>query len=406
MKPRCELSAREVTTLRDALKRRLGDTSVPTLPEVAVRIVQLVSDPNASLTDFANIIRTDQALTGRLLRTSNSAVYAQRQPVTDLRRAMVLLGLERIKAMALGFHLSQTALKDEGSFSSGRIWTRSLFRAWLAFRIAEEFDKSQSGEAFIIGLMLDAGVPMMPVLLGELHEEHVSVDDAPRKQYAKENQNLPFTHVDIASALTELWRFPEPLSKPICLRYTEPSHVSKKQTAGLLHAVSYYVGGLELDCLAEGGEPENPMARVAERIFGLDTSTMKKLMRDAATDFKGSRELFKDVLDETLTVERILSSANRELSSVVEDYVEESIEQERQANARRFDAEGMILEIEPGADRKVVVYIADESGNRLLSEEFSPREKSPRELRQILMLEDASDDLFEQVSAHIRQIAA
>jgi HD-like signal output (HDOD) protein len=80
---------------------RLGDSSVPTLPEVAVKVVQLVGNPHASLKDFVEVVQNDQALTARLLRTANSALYAQRQPVTQLQRAMVLLGLTIVAANQL-----------------------------------------------------------------------------------------------------------------------------------------------------------------------------------------------------------------------------------------------------------------------------------------------------------------
>lgn len=407
MKPRNELVAREVTDLQAALQKRLGDTSIPTLPEVAMKIVQLVGDPNASLTDFNNVIMTDQALTGRLLRTSNTASYAQRQPVTNLRRAMVLLGLERIKAMALGFHLGQTAPQDDGgSFSTAAIWTRSIFRAWLAFRLAESFDKSKSGEAFIVGLMLDAGIPMMPRLIGSRYHDTVSASWSPHKQFAAEGKALPFTHLDIISALVEMWRFPANLSQPICLRYTEPAPVNTKNPDTLMHAVAFFVGLLELDCFDENDEPSDVVARQAFRLFRMEPDDIKRLMRDAAEDFKGSKDLFADVLDESLSAERILSMANRELNQFVEETVEASIKDEAEAKIARFDADGLILEIEPSGDHKVIVYIADEMGKRLFSEKFTPREKSPTELRRILMLEDASDELFDQVSSHIKSIAA
>ena len=371
-----------------------------------MKVVQLVGDSSASLTEFNNVIKTDQALTGRLLRTSNSASFAQRQPVTDLRRAMVLLGLEHVKAMALGFHLGQTAAQGQGAFSSATIWTRSLFRAWLAFRIAEKFEKSKSGEAFIIGLMLDAGIPMMPELIGPRYEELIIPERSPRKRFIVEGKSLPFTHLDIISALTEMWRFPAGLARPICLRYTEPSPINKGNLDTLLHAISYFVGSLELDCIDEDAGPSDVAARHAYRLFRMTPQHVKRMMRVAAADFKGSRELFADVLDESLSAERILSMANRELNHFVEDAVELSIENEADAKIARFDADGLILEIEPSDDRKVIVFIADETGKRLFSEEFAPREKSPAELRRILMLEDSADELFERVASHIKSIAA
>jgi len=395
VKKRCELTAREVNVLHSALKRRMGDTSVPSLPEVAVRVVQLVGDPNSSLSDFANVIKTDQALTGRLLRTANSAYYAQRAPVTQLHRATVLLGIERVKAMALGFHLSQAALQDDSGFSTKRIWSRSLMRAWLAFRLAERFDRQRAGECFIIGLMLDAGLPLMGKLIGESYSSLVSPGDAPRSMYQREFENLPFTHVDVVAALAELWRFPPDLSRPLAMRFTAPGRINENQGESILQCVTHYVGLLKIDDLSGSGRC-TPMASLGVRILGIDPPEMKELFAQACADFKSSKDLFKDIIDETMSIDSILHDANHELSEVVEDLVEDAIRTEQANQFRRFEAGGLVLE----------VFIADGSGNRLLSEEITPAEKSSAELRQILMLDEAPDDVFEEVVGHIRQIAA
>ena len=103
VKRRQDMSARDVADLHDRLSRKLGDTSLPTLPEVALRIMDLVAREDATIDQFAEVIQSDQALTGRLLRLANSAHYAQAKPVTTLNRTMVLIGMDRLKAMALGF---------------------------------------------------------------------------------------------------------------------------------------------------------------------------------------------------------------------------------------------------------------------------------------------------------------
>ena len=76
------------------------------MPQVAARLLELAADPNAQIRDYVDAIKTDWALTGRVLRLANSAFYAQRQPVTRLDRALIVLGVERAKAICLGFYLS------------------------------------------------------------------------------------------------------------------------------------------------------------------------------------------------------------------------------------------------------------------------------------------------------------
>ena len=166
MKPRSELTAREVDELITSLTTRLGDTTVPSLPQVAIKIIDLVGNPDSTIKQFGEVISGDQALTGRLLRMANSAAFAQRKSVSSVERAMVLLGLERLKALALGFHLSKAAAADDSAIGFRSMWTQSLFRGCVAMKITEKIKKENSCEAGVFGFMCYAGVPSMPGLGG------------------------------------------------------------------------------------------------------------------------------------------------------------------------------------------------------------------------------------------------
>ncbi len=412
MKPRHELSAREIEQLLETLSRRLGDSSVPTLPQVAVKVIQLVSSPSSSINDFVAVIQTDQALTGRLLRTANSAYYAQRAPVTQLQRAMLLLGIDRLKALALGFHLSHAALSDAGDFSIKRLWTRSIFRAWTAFRLAEHFDRTLAGEAFVVGLMLDAGVPMVRSMLGDEYTAHVKPGDPPGRQFACEFKHLPFTHVDVAAALSRLWKLPETLSRPICLHHQAPESMDVKNQASVLHAIAYCVGSLALHGTDTDMASSGPLARSAGRIFNLQPADFEKTLRDAAGDFRASRELFLHILDDSLSLEAILASANRELCGAVEELVEGAMQAESQQlpaqhqPPAKFETGSLVLELEPAPGNKVTVFIADSTGARLLSEDIDPRGKDRAEMRRLLLMDDAEDRLVDDVIRHMHRLAA
>jgi len=407
LKLRKELSARELEDLQSSLARRLGDSSVPTLPQVAVKVIELVGDASAGMREFARVIETDQALTGRLLRMANSVMYAQRAPVTELNRAMVLMGLERLKAVALGFHLSQATMKDEGEFSTKRVWTQSIFRAWLAFHLCEKLDRKKTGEAFIVGLMLDAALPLMPKLAGADYTLCVRSGVAPGAQYLDEFEKLPFTHVDLVRALCVLWRLPEALARPIGAHHTRPESVNISNSASLLQGIAYFVGSLRLlpgDGM--GATPEKSGAEQARRLFQIEPAELEPIIAAAARDFAASKAIFSHVMDPGLTLEQILATVNEELNETVEDLVTESLEREQKTGPIRFQINDLILEMEPAARGLVKVYIADGSGARLFSEDIDPVGKSGTDLRGMLMLHEASAEQLEHVVAEMRKLAA
>lgn len=402
MKVRQELTAREVDELHASLMRRIGDTTIPTLPQVAVKIIELMGNQNATLQQFADVIKTDQALTGRLLRLANSAMFAQRQPVTQLHRAMVLMGMEKLKAIALGFHLSKAMAADDGPFSLRRVWTQSLFRAWLALHIVETIDKKISGEAFIVGLLSDAGMSAMAKLAGPEFVAAINGADTPSRQFLDELRKLPFTHVDASAVLCRVWKLPAMLARPISMHHTPARSVAASDPASVLHATAYYVGSLSLD--AEGNHPSvAQLPELADRYFGIDPDGMVDLIRKASDAFKATRELFAHMIDPHLSVESIVEQANGQVSPISDD---DSLPVEPEDEGERFHAEGLVYEFHRGPDRCVTAYISDEEGNRLVAEQIDPRAHNEKRIRELLLLETADPAEVRRIMNGIRALAA
>lgn len=405
MKVRRDLSAREVQALHEAMSRRLGDTSVPTLPEVAVKVIELVSNQSAGMKDFAEVIRNDQALTGRLLRMSNSAAFAQRNPVTTLDRALVLLGLDRVKALALGFHLSRSLADEDSPTSHRRVWTLSLYRAWFAFHIANKMDRSIAGEAFISGLMLDVGIPMMHKFAGEQYEQLIEFDAPPLKTFRQEEASLLCSHVDVIAVLCNMWKLPQPLVAAIGNHHTDPGSCETARGPHLLRGITFAVGGLQLD---PNGQPGGSAANssVPQRILGVDADELKQFMQLAAKDFQASIGVFSHVADKSVTTEHILEQANDLLGESVEDLVEENAAADNQVGDSRHVIGDVVIELQAMKNHRVRVFIGDCQGNRLTSEEIEPAACNDTELRELLMLADATPDQIVELRESLSALAA
>ena len=71
---------------------KTDETAVPMLPAVALKVIELVSDPDVTVMSLAPVVSKDQVLASRVLGLGNSAAYAGYQPATTLLEAMVRLG--------------------------------------------------------------------------------------------------------------------------------------------------------------------------------------------------------------------------------------------------------------------------------------------------------------------------
>ena len=144
-------SADEQKAAAEQLLRRL-----PVLPTVSARLLGMMGRTDVNLKEVSNLIVSDAALTGELLRMSNSAMFGARTEVRSILQALAVLGLEKVKGLActvalrchLGNALQIPALK--------RCWRHNLATAVVSSEIAD-WARQDSGEAYTAGILHDIG---------------------------------------------------------------------------------------------------------------------------------------------------------------------------------------------------------------------------------------------------------
>src|SRR5262245_58038706 len=96
--------------MTDLEQRVLATSQLPTLPTVAVRLLELSRRPEANLSDLLNVIKVDPATVSRILRTANSAQFGVASTVASLDRAVAVLGSTVVKSAALSFSLTDSSM--------------------------------------------------------------------------------------------------------------------------------------------------------------------------------------------------------------------------------------------------------------------------------------------------------
>ena len=123
-----------------------------------MRILVLVQDPTVSLRSLADAVSTDPPLTIRLLKQANSSFYGRPQTVSKLTEAFMILGLRRVKTLALGLSLVDGRRGEIGGFDYSTFWRRSLYAATGARLMASRVKEVDEEEAFLGGLIHRVGV--------------------------------------------------------------------------------------------------------------------------------------------------------------------------------------------------------------------------------------------------------
>lgn len=409
MKTRATLTAAEVQDLHDRLGRVLDRMSVESHPRVALRVLELSGRPDAQISEYGEVIKTDWNLTGRLLRLANSALLAQRTPVTKLERALVLLGIERVKALALGFYLSRAAASEGGRRVAREVWGQSVYRACLAACLARAKWPSLASEAFVVGLMLDCGVPLMSRLLGEPYEKLLDACQTPARLFQAEMHSLEFTHTDLAAALMKRWSMPQLLARPIVWHHAPAPPVTAAGDAqSALQLIACYTGCV---VLGADGTPRHstPSSTTAGNLLGVSADDLGRIVGAATAEYGALCDVFSDIADHLHDPDRIAESVQMQLVEALDAQLVRSVA--RDTAPPSLTVAGLRVDLErapavPGEGGRVTAYLSTASGERVISCTLRARAETPASLRRALGLEEATDAELRALMEQLGRLAA
>jgi HD-like signal output (HDOD) protein len=200
------------------LKKFLDGQVLPSLSPLTIRLVELAADDRSSARDLAEIIEKDPGLATRLLKLVGSAFFARKEKVSSISQAVVLLGFQRVRVMALSLSLRETfPLNKRDGMDYNLFWKTSLYRALIARSFSQAGPLSVSDlnpeEAFVGGLILEIGMLMLHAAMKPETMKIAPLGGGlPLEEVIDwENKNLGITHREVGSHIMRRWRFSDPL---------------------------------------------------------------------------------------------------------------------------------------------------------------------------------------------------
>jgi putative nucleotidyltransferase with HDIG domain len=185
--------------------------TIATLPEVTARIIKTVEDPRSSAAQLHKIVAHDPALVTRILKVVNSSFYGLPGQIGSIERAIVLLGLNAIKNIAVAASLGQLfrGVKLCDGFTAKDLWTHCVAVACASREIAKAMRLTFVDEAFLAGMIHDIG---LLVSLQTGPEQLQKVCNEVRKgglDFCETERNLTgVDHQMLGAGLAEMWKFP------------------------------------------------------------------------------------------------------------------------------------------------------------------------------------------------------
>ncbi len=337
---------------RFALLDRIRE--LPSLPQVLVGVSRVASDPTSDAADLAGVILKDQALTMKVLRMANSARYALSvQRVTTVSRAVVILGFESVRALALGLGAYQllSTLKRGGQVLRG-FWTDAVATAVLAQEVAELLDHEVPEEAFVAGLLHDVG----KLVLAE-HDPRAASDvygaglRGP-ELLAAETRAFGVNHVEVGAELARRWDLPEVLVRTIRRHHRSFTAPPPEQGDRLSFFVS--AGKALAEPLWQGTEAPRNLAAAMARVIRRPVGVLLQTLQGAPERIEAYARFFDLKVEDLETYTLWVEQENHRLHEVFAGHEEARRRSERREAelAAVREIHGLILQ---GVDPEAVV---------------------------------------------------
>ncbi len=268
----------------------LASPRLPTPPAIALRIIEMTSDPNVTPAQLTDLVQADSALSSKILKTVNSAFYGLSTPVASIKRAQIMLGLSAIKSLTLGFSLVESLGDDEpGDFDYPAFWSRSLHAAACAKAIAAKTRCMEPEEALLGGLLQDVGMVILHRTLGQPYDEAIKgAEGLHRKISAIELAEFDITHPLVASTFAERWRFPATLITSV--RYHEQPTAAPKAHQKPVRCIGLASLGASVLTEAEPAAALRAYLSKAQSWFALQAAEAEAILEEASS---GAREFSK-----------------------------------------------------------------------------------------------------------------
>jgi HD-like signal output (HDOD) protein len=263
---------------------------LPSFSPLTVRLLQVSSDENCSLTDITELIKKDPSLTIRILKLANSAFFRSRYSTISVQDAVLRIGISQTRLLALSLSLKDTfPLGKIGAADYRHFWRLSLYQGLIARLLAKQEDPEEAFTAAFtleIGLLIFLRVYLDPDDLTEIPWYPLS------SLLEWESQAYGVNHREIGELLLSHWKFPPKMI--LCQRSHQFGHTAAElpplaRLCAIASQLSAFI------CQSKTYLPE--VLTIMEQVFGLPPPVVADVVTLALMKADSIAEMFEVQID-------------------------------------------------------------------------------------------------------------
>lgn len=279
---------------RQVLVSLLKIRDLPTLPEVIRKILEAVEDESSSASDLTAILEADHTISARILRWANSAFYGQVKEVGSIRHAVVVLGFDAIRHLALATSVFD-ALSKRRQFAVDPedFWMHSLGAAKASQLLANEHCQVESPAiCFTAGLLHDIGKYLLALVLKDEYKAVVDAAEQSKRMLLEvEMEVLGFGHAEAGAWIAKKWKFPELIIEGILNVHDASGYEGpNRKEVAILSLANTISLRAEFGKAGDWGPPPATIALTG--LLGITEDTVEALVEQLIAEKKETREFF------------------------------------------------------------------------------------------------------------------
>ena len=265
-----------------------------TLPDVYLRISQLIDDPDSSMADIAKVVSQDPSFSLRLLQVANSAMYSFPAAVDTVAKAVTIIGTRQIRSLALSMSVAKSfAGLPNDLVSMDNFWRHSLLCALAARHLARAARKADPDTLFTAGLLHDVGELILFNRQPEAARDALlSVLDGPEGTavFEAERDILGFDHSAVGGELARRWNLPTVLVECIEHHHDVARASAHPREVAIVHIANILAQMAEIDSLDLADV--DPIDPLAWQLTGLDEAIIEPTVRAVQSEVGEVEKLF------------------------------------------------------------------------------------------------------------------
>lgn len=293
-------------------------TQLPTLPGVAIKLIELSKNPETEIKDIVDLVKTDPAICGKILKSTNSSFFGFSAQITSIDKAVPLLGTTVVTSLALSFSLASDSV-NTGPLQPyyKAYWKQSIIHAVAGETIGKKCAKGLECEFFLAGMLMDIGrLALLKAASRDYFPALMTAESQERELHDTEKEFLNLDHAFVSNKLMESWGLPEALMKGVRLQHVSEETLLEeidpaKDVLAAAMVLSNAVGDYYLSSVS--GLALKRVRFMAERFFNMDEKAVELFLESLNQRIEEAGELFSIDMSDIGDPGDLMAQANQQL---------------------------------------------------------------------------------------------